>query len=242
MLTQNGILYQGSFKALGHCCELQIETSDIQVAEDLLNCVRAEVSRIAEKYTYNSIDNSISNSIDSIISGAGGVTKTGAGLLIVRAVNTYTGTTTISDGVFRVGRVDPGLQGELAGDGPVVVNSPGRLELNVDVDKTLTQTGVISGDGSVGTLGDGTVVFDAPGPNPFTGGFELGDGGNSNWDGVDVGTKHGFVVLHHSGHLGTGPIHARGSQLQAGTTGIVIPNDINIDSGRFQQRGGDYRW
>ena len=59
MLTQNGILYHGSFKGLGRHCELQIETSDKQVAQQLLNCVSEEVIRIAEKYTPNSIDSII---------------------------------------------------------------------------------------------------------------------------------------------------------------------------------------
>ncbi|MDA8979387.1 autotransporter-associated beta strand repeat-containing protein, partial [bacterium] len=108
--------------------------------------------------------------IDAIISGSGNFTKVGSALLVFRGVNTYTGTTTILDGTLRVGFVNiTGLQGELAGDGPVVVTDAGRLELNVDVDKTISQTGVISGTGSVGTLGDGTIIFDNPGANTFTG-------------------------------------------------------------------------
>jgi thiamine biosynthesis lipoprotein len=67
ILTQNAGLYQGSFMAYGHRCELQIETSERQVADQLFNCVSGEVRRIAEKYTYNVVDNSISKSIDSIM-------------------------------------------------------------------------------------------------------------------------------------------------------------------------------
>jgi autotransporter-associated beta strand protein len=175
--------------------------------------------------------------IDCAISGTGGITKNGTGRVIFREVCTYTGTTTVNDGWLRVGfRNADGLQSQLSGNGPVVVNSPGRLEFNVDVDKTLTQTGVISGDGSVGTLGDGTVVFNANGPNPFTGGFELGDGATSSWDGAS-GNKNGFVVVNDSGHLGTGNILSRGSQLQAGVPGIVIANDIDITGGGFRVGG-----
>lgn len=67
VLTQNGILYHGNFKALEHCCDLQIETSDKQVAQQLLNCVSEEIIRIIEKYTYNLIDASANNTIDNII-------------------------------------------------------------------------------------------------------------------------------------------------------------------------------
>ena len=66
-LTQNGILYHGSFNALGHCCELQIEISDKQLAQQLFSCVSEEVIRIAEKYTYNSGDSSDDSSVDKSI-------------------------------------------------------------------------------------------------------------------------------------------------------------------------------
>ena len=176
--------------------------------------------------------------VNSEISGTGNITKVGTGVFVVRQVNTYTGTTTVLDGMFRVGQNNGlALQSELAGDGPVVVTDPGRFELNVDVDKTINQTGQITGTGSVGTLGDGTAVFDGPLANTFSGGFELGDGATSNFDGVDQGNKNGFVVVNQTGHLGTGLIRSRGSQLQAGTPGVVVPNDINVDAGGFRCGG-----
>jgi len=176
--------------------------------------------------------------INSAISGTGNFTKVGTALFVVREVNTYTGTTTVLNGMLRIGHINAlDLQSELAGDGPVVVTAPGRLELNVDVNKTLNQTGVISGTGSVGTLGDGTVIFDNPGANTFSGGFELGDGATSSFDGVDQGAIQGFVVVNHNGHLGTGKVLSRGSQLQAGTPGLVIPNDIDITGGGFRCGG-----
>ena len=178
----------------------------------------------------------VGSGIDAVISGTGGVTKVGAGLLVFRGVNTYTGTTAVNGGLFRVGQVSGVLQGELAGDGPVVVTDPGRLELNTAVDETISQTGAISGTGSVGVLGDGTVIFDNPGANTFSGGFELGDGASSLFDGA-TGNKQGFVVVNHNDHLGTGLVHSRGAQLQAGTAGIVIPNDFEIDGGGFRCGG-----
>ena len=177
--------------------------------------------------------------INAVISGTGGVTKVGTGLLVFRGVNTYTGTTAVNGGLFRVGQVSGGiLQGELAGDGPVVVTDPGRLELNVDVDQTISQTGAISGTGSVGLLGDGTVIFDNPGANTFSGGFELGDGAVSTFDDA-TGNKQGFVVVNHNGHLGTGLVLSRGAQLRAGTPGLVIPNAFDSTAGGFRLGGAN---
>ena len=79
----------------------------------------------------------------------------------------------------------------------------------------------ISGDGLVASQGDGTTEFTGAGPNIFTGGFELGDGAVSSFDGVDQGAKQGFVVVNNSGHLGSGLIRSRGGQLQAGSAGVL---------------------
>ena len=171
------------------------------------------------------------------ISGSGNLTKVGTGRFILHNPVSYTGTTTISDGAFRVGFVAAlGFQSSLDGNGPIVVNSPGILEFNTDVDKAQTCSGQISGDGEVRTLGDGTLVLDGPEGNTFTGRFMLGDGASSFFDG-ETGVKQGFVVVNHDDHLGAGVVHSRGSQLRAGTAGIVIPNDFEIDGGGFRCGG-----
>ncbi|MFT5409971.1 MAG: autotransporter-associated beta strand protein, partial [Verrucomicrobiales bacterium] len=175
--------------------------------------------------------------IDSPIIGAGNLTKIGTGLLQIHALTSHTGTTTVSDGRLRIGQnIGIGLQSELSGDGPVVVNAPGRLEFYAGVDSTLNQTAPITGSGQVATGQDGTVIFDGAEPNTFTGGFELGDGAVSNFDGA-TGTKAGFVVVNHNGHLGSGLVLSRGGQLQAGTSGIVVPNDGNVTGGGFRFGG-----
>jgi|GEM_PF-1494916 len=171
------------------------------------------------------------------ISGSGNLTKVGTGRFILHNPVTYTGTTTISDGAFRVGFVTAlGFQSSLDGNGPIVVNSPGILEFNTDVDKSQTCSGQISGDGEVRTLGDGTLVLDGPEGNTFTGRFMLGDGASSFFNG-ETGVKQGFVVVNHNDHLGAGVVHSRGAQLRAGTAGIVIPNDFEIDGGGFRCGG-----
>ncbi|MDC0287253.1 hypothetical protein OAK89_03410 [Akkermansiaceae bacterium] len=177
---------------------------------------------------------------EGTIRGTGGnLTKVGTGRFTLRNTTTHTGTTTVNEGFLRIGHVvTPLIIGTLDGDGPVVVNSPGALEFAVGTDLTQTQTGVISGTGEVIKLADGTLIFDGPSGNTFSGGFELGDGGGSLFDGTS-GAKGGFVVLNHSDHLGTGLVHSRGAQLQAGSSGIVIPNDFEIDAGGFRLGGSN---
>lgn len=184
--------------------------------------------------------------IDCPIIGAGGMlTKEGADRLVLRETCTYTGQTTINDGYLRLGHfpneVDPLLTdyfGELAGDGPVVVNDPGVYEFNPNIDTVMNQTGAISGDGLVVLREDGTVNFDGPGANTFSGGIQLGIGGVSNWDG-SAGSKDGFVVIGHKDHLGTGQIDWGGHQLQASVGGLVVPNDIIVNPGGFRFGGSN---
>ncbi len=110
-----------------------------------------------------------------------------------------------------------------------------------DPEDTLTLTGVISEDVAgrkLTSAGDGTVVFNGSAANTFSR-FRLGDGTSSTWDGVDNGNEQGFVVVHRSDALGTGMIESRGGQLQAGTTGIVIPNDVDVEGGGLRLGGAN---
>ncbi|YCM46368.1 cadherin-like domain-containing protein [Verrucomicrobiaceae bacterium 227] len=184
------------------------------------------------------INNTAQIEIDCPISGSGNLTKNGTGRFIVRGSQAYTGTLTVNDGFFRAGyESGEDIQSNFDGDGPIVINSPGAIEFNVGLNRTQTVTGVISGDGEVHKLEDGILVFDGPSANTFSGGFMLGDGLSTTFDGVDQGAQQGIVIVNHSGHLGTGPVLSRGAQLQAGSPGVVLANDINITNGGFRCGG-----
>ena len=175
------------------------------------------------------------NTIDCSISGFGGLTKTGSDRLALRGTNTYQGGTTVSAGFLRVGSLaSPLLIGSLASD--VYVDTGATLEFNPALDLTITHSTQITGPGAVACIFDGTVVFDGPLANTFEGGFTLGDGAISDWDG-QTGGKNGFVVVTRADHLGSGPVSSRGGQLQAGTPGLVIPNDITILTGGLRLGG-----
>lgn len=178
------------------------------------------------------------STFDGNVSGTGNIIKNGIGRFILRNNMSYSGTTTVNDGFLRLGYESTKMiAGNWDGDGPIVVNAPGILEFNAGTDFTQTQTGVISGDGEVRKLDDGFLVFDGPSGNTFTGTFQLGDGSTSSFDGVDQGSVQGFVVVNHNDHLGAGLVLSRGAQLQAGTPGVVIPNNVDITGGGFRCGG-----
>ena len=96
---------------------------------------------------------------------AAGLTKSGAGTLVLAANNTYAGTTTVSSGTLQIGS---GTAGSVAG---AIVND---ASLVFDRSNDLTQSGVISGSGSLTKRGAGTLTLS--GANTYTGGTTLAAG------------------------------------------------------------------
>jgi filamentous hemagglutinin family protein len=88
--------------------------------------------------------------LSGVISGAGGVTLLGGGMLTLTGANTYTGTTTVSAGTLQIG--NGGTSGAL-GKGNISVNS---ATLSFDLSGVSTQGATTSSGGSL-TLTDATV-------------------------------------------------------------------------------------
>ncbi len=136
-------------------------------------------------------------SIAAPILGLDGVAKTGAGTLVLSGNNSYTGGTTISDGVLQIGA--GGNSGSL-GAGNVANNA----SLVFNRSDGITASNLISGTGTVTKDGTGDLFLTAA--NTYSGGTTI---------------NAGRVVLQGSGSLGTGSVHvASGGQffLAAGTT------------------------
>ena len=102
----------------------------------------------------------------NIVSGSGGLTKLGGGMLTLTGSQTYTGLTTISSGTLRLG--DGATDGALAGD---VLND---AVFAFDTAATGTFSGAISGTGSVAKLGAGTLTL--TGSNGYEGGTRFSGG------------------------------------------------------------------
>lgn len=171
--------------------------------------------------------------IDGDLTGAGNVEKdTGdTGSLVLRG-NVSANQITNNGGTLRIGENNTGAKTSSAA---IINNAFLRFGPNT-AGTSVTQSGSISGTGIVETLGNGTVTLSVA--NNFSGDFILGDAAISSIDGAS-GTNEGIVIVGNSNSLGTGTIISRGAQLQAGTSGINISNNINIDGGGLRTGGSN---
>ena len=97
---------------------------------------------------------------DSVLGGAGGLTKAGTGTLTLTGANTYAGGTVISGGTLQIG--NGGTAGSILGD----VTNNGVLAFKRS--DAFTMAGAISGSGAVVQAGSGTLYL--TGANTYSGG------------------------------------------------------------------------
>jgi autotransporter-associated beta strand protein len=85
-------------------------------------------------------------------SGIGSIVKTGAGTLMLSAVNTYTGTTTVSNGTLAV-------SGQLTGNGAISLSDATALNVTPGVNAVINTSGLVLGSSgtSTNTLGFNTL-------------------------------------------------------------------------------------
>jgi fibronectin-binding autotransporter adhesin len=148
--------------------------------------------------------------VNGVISGASGFTKSGAGTLILTATNAYDGSgglgTVISAGTLQIGA--GGTSGTL-GLGPVLNNA----NLTFNRSDTLTVANVITGTGTLTKSGTGTVSLTAA--NTFAG--------------TTVAT--GTLALNNTSGsaTGTGPVAVQSGATLAGTG--VASGNVSVQAG-----------
>jgi fibronectin-binding autotransporter adhesin len=172
--------------------------------------------------------------LTGVISGAGGLTKDGAGTLVLVGDNNYAGGTAISAGRLELG--SGGTSGAIVGD---VVND-GVLAFNRS--DSVTYAGLISGGGSIEQIGSGTTIL--TGNHLFTGGttinaglLQIGEGGTTGSILGNVVNNGAFAINRSDTLTLTGTISGSGEVLNSGT-GTTILTAANNYAGRTRITGG----
>ena len=181
--------------------------------------------------------------LGNVISGAGSVTKNGAGTLILTGANTYSGTTQIDAGRLQIG--NGGTSGTL-GTGAVTNNA--QLSFNRSDGVTVNNT--IGGTGSVIQEGTGTLIL--TGDNTYSGGttidagttLQVGSNGTAGSIGTGTATVSGTLAYNRSNEAVVGNVIAGTGQLRQSGSGTLVLTGANtytggttIDAGTILQVG-----
>lgn len=124
--------------------------------------------------------------VSQSLSGNGGLTKLGAGTLVLTGANTYLGSTTVAAGKLQVG--DGATSGSIAGNADV--QAGGTLAFKRS--DRVVYDGAISGSGNLRQEGTGTLVL--TGNSTFTGITTIASGSLQVGDGANSGTLGGTVI------------------------------------------------
>jgi fibronectin-binding autotransporter adhesin len=209
------------------------------------NTVSLAMSMAATR-TFSVSNASESLTISGVLSGAGGLTKAGAGTLILSAGNTYSGATTINGGKLSIGLdsnlgTAPGAAtaGQLTfGGGTLATTTSFALSSNrgiafnstgtIDVapGTTLTYGGIAAGAGGLTKTNTGTLTLS--GTNTYTGATTINAGTVQIATGANIGAVPGSPT---PGQLtfGGGTLATTTSFALSSTRGIAFNSTGTID-------------
>ena len=200
-----------------------------------------------------SVDATQSYTNSGIVSGNGGLSLTGQGLVTLSGINTYTGGTKITAGTLQVG--DGAVSSGSLGSGAVAIVANTALLFNGAPGGSVTVGGVISGSGSLTESGGGTVVL-GNGANTFTGNLLVtsgtlnaaaGTGGTSSLGNINAARtitvgSNGEIYLNGGNVLGYNN-SAMAAQLVVNgtlftTSNNALPPSLTLGGGTLTGSGG----
>src|SRR5439155_347307 len=174
--------------------------------------------------------------ITGVISGAGGLTKSGSGTVTLSAANTYTGVTTINVGTIAIA-ADAGLgaspgaptAGKLSFGGGTLrttasftlaanrgIALTGAGTISTDPGTTLTYGGIISGASTLTKAGTGTLIVS--GVNTYTGTTTVSAGVLDVQNNTALGATAGATTV------------AGGAALQLDGSGLVVAEPVTLNA------------
>ena len=184
----------------------------------------------------------------SVLSGTGGITKSGNGVLTLSGTNTYSGATTLNGGTLSLSGGSA-----IADAGAVIVNTGATLHVasaetvgsvngvgNITLDDTLTTGGantddtiggVIGGTGALTKSGTGTLTLS--GVNTYSGGTTLSGGilavtGDTHTSAFAVNNG---ATLSGSGTVGSTTVASGGTLYPSSTSTLSINGDLTMQNG-----------
>lgn len=195
--------------------------------------------------------------ITGVISGDGGLTKSGEGVLVLEGANTYKGGTTFNDGVLAVssdgnlGDTSGSLTfngGELQIQGNFVSNRDITLQAGGGIIDTLLNSPELSGDitgaGSLTKIGEGELILSGDG-NTYSGGTVVSQGtlqigGADGTHGSIAGDieNDGTVVFHRDTLAYAGSLTGSGKLEQAGVGATTLTGSVDLAGGTTIDSGG----
>ncbi len=145
-------------------------------------------------FSNDSLAYNVGTSGSGVLGGTSGLTKTGAGTVILSGANSYTGPTVINAGTLQVG--DGGASGMLAGASEITVGESGTLTYN----SSTVINGVLNNISGTGTINKSGAQMGWTGSNIFSGTINVLSGklafsGSESEDGQpNVNIASGAVV------------------------------------------------
>jgi autotransporter-associated beta strand protein len=189
---------------------------------------------------------------DLVISAAvsnGGILKTNTGVLVLSAANTYAGGTTINAGTvaisngssfgsgtvtFRSNNTTVAALASMEVTNTYVLTGNGTMDVGANI---LTNSGVVSGAGSLAKAGTGTLILSAS--NNYTGGTTVAAGRLV----VDGSIASSAVSVQNGGTLGgSGAVGSTtiesGGTISPGNS----PGNLTVEGNLVWNGGGNYNW